>query len=249
MPSRLGSSLFQHQAVAEVVDVLAGAGEVHEFQGRGQLGVVLQLFLDEVLHRLDVMVGGALDLFHARGLDRGEVGGQGTQAGGGGLGERGQLDDARLGAQGQQPLDLDRDAGLDQAVFGKDRAQGIDLAGITAIERGQGEQGVIGHVGRAGASGGGHILRRCGLPRFALAGHGPALPIGRCDPSALSPAADKGVSLAQPPAPGSDPLPAAASLSPTEVVRSRCNEQSCKQGWNREVPYRTRQHGRAAGAR
>ncbi len=100
------------------------------------------------------MVGGALDFLHARGLGRAEAGGQGAQAGDGGVGERGQLDDARLGGQGQQPLHFDRDAGLDQAVLGEDRAQGIDLAGIAAIERGQGEQGGIGHVGRAGTSGG-----------------------------------------------------------------------------------------------
>ncbi|KAG1244633.1 hypothetical protein G6F68_015371 [Rhizopus microsporus] len=68
------AGLFQHQAVAEVVDVFAGAGEMHEFQRRSQLGVVLQLFLDEVLHRLDVVVGGALDLLHARGLGRAENG-------------------------------------------------------------------------------------------------------------------------------------------------------------------------------
>ena len=119
--------------------------------------------LDEVLHRLDVVVGGALDLLHARGLGRAEVGGQRAQAGDGGVGERGQFDDARLGGQGQQPFHLDHDAGLDQAIFGEDRAQGVDLAGVTAIKRGQGEQGGIVLVGRAGTSGGGNILRRAGV--------------------------------------------------------------------------------------
>ena len=72
--------------------------------------------------------------------------GERAQACGGGLGERRELDDARLVGQRQQPFDLDLHARLDQAVLGEDRAQRIDLAGIAAIERGQGEQrGVRGH--------------------------------------------------------------------------------------------------------
>src|SRR3546814_18555586 len=61
--------ISEHQRVGQVVDVLAGAGEVHELQRRAELGVVLQPLLDEVLDRLDVMVGGALDF-----LDPGRVG-------------------------------------------------------------------------------------------------------------------------------------------------------------------------------
>jgi hypothetical protein len=62
------AALAQHQPVGEVVDVLAGAGEVDELQRRGQLGIVAQPLLDQVLDRLDVVVGGALDL-----LDPGRV--------------------------------------------------------------------------------------------------------------------------------------------------------------------------------
>gem|GEM_PF-5411157 len=213
---------------------------MHEFQRRRQLGVILQLFLDEVLHRLDVMVGGALDLLHARGLGRAEAGGQVAQAGDGGVGERRQFDDARFGGQRQQPFHLDRDAGLDQAVFGEDRAQRVDLAGIAAIERGQGEQGGIGHVGRAGTSGGADILRRaggacpvepslrsaasenpapCGKPSMGSAlQHGPA--DGTFWPVLVIPRCGQGSIVGAAASPGSDTLPAAASLSPTEVVRS-----------------------------
>ena len=141
---------------------LAGLGEIELPALQPGSSIMPELFLDEVLHRLDVMVGGALDLLHARGLGRAEAGRQLAQAGDGGVGERRQFDDARFGGQRQQPFHLDHDAGLDQAVFGEDRAQGVDLAGVAAIERGQGEQGGIGHVGRAGTSGGGHILRRAG---------------------------------------------------------------------------------------
>jgi hypothetical protein len=52
------------------------------------------------------------------------------------------LGDARLMGQRQQPFHFDLHAGLDQAEFGKDRPQGIDLAGIAAIERGEGESWV-----------------------------------------------------------------------------------------------------------
>jgi hypothetical protein len=58
----------QLQGVAGVVDVLAGAGEMHEFAGEFQFGAGLELGLDPVLHRLDVVVGGLLDL-----LDRQRV--------------------------------------------------------------------------------------------------------------------------------------------------------------------------------
>ena len=57
-----------------------------------------------------------------------------------GGGERRELDDARLRGQRQQPFDLDEHARLDQAVFGEDRAQMLDLGRVTAVERGQGEQ-------------------------------------------------------------------------------------------------------------
>ena len=119
--------------------------------GRNQdLGIVLQLFLDEVLHRLDVVVGGALDLLDPRRMRGREAVGQRTQAPGRVIAERRQLDDARLVGQRQQPLHLHLYPGLDQAVLGEDRPQRIDLAGIAAIERGQGEQGGFRHVGVAG---------------------------------------------------------------------------------------------------
>jgi hypothetical protein len=47
-----------------------------------------------------------------------------------------------LGRQGLQPFDFDLEAGADQAEFGKMRAQGVNLASVTAIERRQGSQGM-----------------------------------------------------------------------------------------------------------
>ena len=67
----------------------------------------LQALLDEVLDRLDVVVGGALDLLDPRRLGDDRSSASASQARGGGVGERRQLGDARLGGQRHQPLDLD----------------------------------------------------------------------------------------------------------------------------------------------
>src|SRR5690606_2060945 len=69
---------------------------------------------------------------------------------------------AGLRAQRQQPLDLHPHAGADQAVLGEDRAQGVDLAGIAAVERGQGEQGGIRHGRRLAWGTEPHSLSRAG---------------------------------------------------------------------------------------
>src|SRR5690606_14422038 len=66
--------------------------------------------------------------------------GQRTQAPGGGFGERLQLDDARFGGQREQPFDLDPDPRMDQPMLGKHRPQRIDLGGVAAVERRQGEE-------------------------------------------------------------------------------------------------------------
>src|SRR3546814_17037140 len=78
-------------------------------------------------------------------LDRGrfgdgKAGGQGGKARDWGVGEGRELADARLGGQCQQPFHLDPHARLEKAVFGEDRPQRIDLGGVAAVERGQGEQ-------------------------------------------------------------------------------------------------------------
>jgi hypothetical protein len=149
----LVAGLPKHQRIAEVVDVLGGAGEVHEFKRRRQALVVLQPLLDEVLDRLDVVVGGPLDLLDPRRVGSAEALGHRPQAGRGGFRQGSEFDDARLGRQGQQPLDLDPDPGPDQSEFREDRTQRRDLAGVAAIERGQCEQGLFGHRSGSGQDG------------------------------------------------------------------------------------------------
>ena len=134
----LFARLPQQQRVAEVVDVLGRAGEMHELQRPRQVGVVAQAFLDPVLHRLDVVVGGGLDLLDAGGVGGAEVARQVAQPFHGRRRQRRQLLDGRLSGQRQQPFDLDVHAGADQSGLGEDRPQRRHLAGVAAVERGQG---------------------------------------------------------------------------------------------------------------
>src|SRR6185312_1980233 len=110
-------------------------------------GIVADALLDEVLHCLDVVVGGGFDRLDAGAfLDR-EAVGDGMQLLDLGGGERRQFRDARLGGQRQQPFDLHVYAAVHQAELAEDRAQRLDLAGITAVQRRQGGEGVVGHRG------------------------------------------------------------------------------------------------------
>jgi glutathione S-transferase len=61
------------QGVAGVVDVFAGAGEMHELRRSFQLWARFKSRLDPVLHRLDVVVGGFFDLLDGHGIGFAEV--------------------------------------------------------------------------------------------------------------------------------------------------------------------------------
>lgn len=126
----------QHQGVGQVVDVLAGAGEVDELADLGQLRQLGSLLLEEVFDRLDVVVGGALDFLDAFGVLELEVGGQAVQQGVGFGGECRHFADLRVGGQALQPAHFDQGAETDQAEFAENRAQGLGFAGITAVYRG-----------------------------------------------------------------------------------------------------------------
>ena len=113
---------LQHQAVAGVVDVLAGAREVHEFGGLGELRVAGEAFLDEIFDRLDVVVGRALDGLDARCVVDGEICGDGKEL-------RLRLRRERRGfgnlvrlRECEQPVHLDQHAAPHQAVLAEDRA-------------------------------------------------------------------------------------------------------------------------------
>ena len=126
----------QHQGVGQVIDVLAGAGEVDELADLGQLRQLSRLLLEQVLDGLDVVVGGALDFLDAFGVLKFEIGGQAVQHGVGFGGERRHFADLRVGGQALQPTYFDQGAETDQAEFAEDGAQGLGFAGITAVYRG-----------------------------------------------------------------------------------------------------------------
>ena len=131
--------LHHGQRDGRVVDVLGGQAEMDE------LGAVLeaeggQLVLDEVLHRLHIVVGGPFNV-----LDRLRIGfakghidvAQSVHLR---LGQGRQLRQADA-VQGNEVLDLDPDPVLDQTGFGEVGGQGFGVAAVTAIDRADGVEG------------------------------------------------------------------------------------------------------------
>ncbi|MCY1418259.1 hypothetical protein D9M71_338130 [compost metagenome] len=130
------TAFAQHQGVGQVVDVFGGAGEVDELADLGQLRQLRGLFLEQVFHGLDVVVGGALDFLDALGMLQLEVFGQLVQQGIGFGGEGRDFRDAGMGCEALQPAYLYQDAETDEAVFAEDRTQGAGFAAIAAVNGG-----------------------------------------------------------------------------------------------------------------
>ncbi len=141
---------LQHQRVAGVVDVLAGAGEVHELGRALQFRLAAEALLDPVLDRLDVVVGAALDRLDRGGVGLGEVARERLQPRARRRRQRREFGEAGLG-QRDEPFDLDLHARAHQAVFAEQRAQRGELAGVAPVERRQrGEGGQFHGGGRRG---------------------------------------------------------------------------------------------------
>ncbi|MNM73172.1 hypothetical protein D3C81_848900 [compost metagenome] len=130
------TAFAQHQGVGQVVDVLAGAGEVDEFADLGQFRQLSGLLFEQVLDGLDVVVGGALDLFDALGVLQREVFRQGVEHSVGFGGERRHFADGRVSGQALEPAHFNQNAGTDQAVLAENWAQGLGFAGVAAVNRG-----------------------------------------------------------------------------------------------------------------
>ncbi|RMS74783.1 Glutathione s-transferase protein [Pseudomonas savastanoi] len=130
------TAFTQHQAVRQVVDVLAGAGKVDELADLVQLRQFGSLLLEQILNGFDVVVGGALDLFHALGVLNREVFSQGVEDGVGLRRERRDFGNLRVGRQTLEPANFNHHTETDQAVFAENRAQGLGFAGVAAINRG-----------------------------------------------------------------------------------------------------------------
>jgi hypothetical protein len=135
------ASLLEHQRMGDVVDVLGRTAEMDELGNPHHFRVRLEAVLEPVLDGLDVVIGARLYR-----LDR--FGVLNRKAGNGPIEFRyrrgGKCSDfSDRGSRGQrlQPLDLDPDPVSEQTEFREMGAQGFDLSGIAAVQRGKGSQG------------------------------------------------------------------------------------------------------------
>ena len=100
--------------------------------GARQHRVVRDPLADPVLDCLDVVVGLALDRLHALAVRFAEPGGERAQLRRRGRRERRDFGDARLGAERDQPLNLDVNAMTDERKLAEPWPQGARLRGRIA---------------------------------------------------------------------------------------------------------------------
>ena len=127
-------AVAQHQRVGEVVDVFRSAGEMHELAYGPEFLMVGKTLLDEILHRLDVVIGGGLDILDAARVRLAEVGGDGVQSPGRRGRQGGYFGNALVGRQALQPAHLHQHPAFDQAEFAEDTPQGRRLAAVAAVD-------------------------------------------------------------------------------------------------------------------
>ncbi|MNX22447.1 hypothetical protein D3C86_524310 [compost metagenome] len=133
------------QGVAGVVDVFAGAGEMHELGGGQQLRPGFELRLDPVFDGLHVVVGGLLDVLDGQGVGLGEVRHQPHQVLAGAAREGLELGKAAVG-QRNEPGHLHLHATVHIALFAHQRAQGREFGRIAAVKGGEGGDGGKAHA-------------------------------------------------------------------------------------------------------
>ena len=133
----LGARTPEHQRMRGVVDVLGGAGEVDELGRSLELRLPGHRFLQEVLHRLDIVVGDRLDRLDARRLLEAEPGHQLSEEP-----ARGRIEGRQLGQAGirqrDQPGHLHLDPEAHEGRFREQVAQRAEARGIASVERRQG---------------------------------------------------------------------------------------------------------------
>ena len=110
-----------------------------------QAGTDVEAGLDEVLDRLHVMIGLALDALDLRGLRLGQLGGQRVQHRQGRRGQAAQLDDAGLGGQRLEPERFDAHPLADQPALAEQGPQLGGLVGIAAVDRRDGVERAVVH--------------------------------------------------------------------------------------------------------
>ena len=123
----------------EVVDVLGRAREVHELADVRHAGDAGEPLLEPVFDRLDVVVGAALDFLDARSVVGRERRADGVERTARRRVERGDLGDAGLVGQRDEPRDLDAHALADQRELAEVLAQRRNLRLVASVERRQRE--------------------------------------------------------------------------------------------------------------
>jgi len=91
--------------------------------------------LEEILHRLDIMIGGALDVLDALRILLAELVDYLVQDALGMHAEQWHFRDIRLPGKCLQPANLDHHAVTDQAVFTENRAQCFGFGSIAPVNR------------------------------------------------------------------------------------------------------------------
>ena len=114
---------------------------MHERPNLGEIRIVTQLFGNQVLDRLDVMVRGLLDFLDAPRAGLKKVIGESVKIAIDDRRQRSEVVD--LGAIGEEldPAHFREGAQPDQAEFAEQFPVGVTLRGVTAVEWGDGGQG------------------------------------------------------------------------------------------------------------
>ena len=128
------------QAVAGVVDVFAGAGEVHEFSRCQQFRLAFKARLDPVLDGLHIVVGDPLEVLDGQCIGFGKVRDEALQVSACSVGQGWELLEADP-TQGNEPGDFDLHAAVHEALFAHQRAQAVEPGGVAAVQRRQGGDG------------------------------------------------------------------------------------------------------------
>ncbi len=110
-----------------------------------------EALLQVILDGLDVVVGDGLDLLDSARSGLVKAVGDPVKEGVGGVAERRQFGNARVGGQRLEPAHLDDHAAVDQAVFAEEGAQGPGLGCVASVDGRQGGQAAQFHAGFARA--------------------------------------------------------------------------------------------------
>ena len=127
---------LEHERVAQIVDVLGSAREMHELATRTPGGNGIEAALDEVFDRFHIVIGLALDPLDLHGIGVGELGRERIEDGKCFARQTAQLRDQRLCCERFEPERFDAHSLTYQPALTEERAQLGAFVGISPIDRG-----------------------------------------------------------------------------------------------------------------